>query len=111
MKILFDDIEESVTPNFLGGEKEFRTRAFIDAGGNKIMKARLIPGASIGMHTHKTNCEILYVLSGSGKMITAEGFERLSAGDCHYCKKGESHSFINDGDEDLIFFATVPTQN
>ena len=36
--------------------------------------------------------------------------ERLAAGDCHYCPKGGFHTLINDGDEDLVFFAVVPQQ-
>ena len=34
--------------------------------------------------------------------------EKLSAGDCHYCPRGSSHSFANEGSEDLVFRAVVP---
>ena len=46
MIINFDKIEETSSPNFFGGEKEYRSRMFIDDYG-KIVKGRLIPGASI----------------------------------------------------------------
>ena len=82
---------------------------FIDAD-NKIMRGRLIPGASIGLHTHETSSEIIYILSGTGKALYDGGEEALSPGDCHYCPKGHSHSLINDGDADLTFFAVVPEQ-
>ena len=36
--------------------------------------------------------------------------ESLEAGDCHYCPKGHTHSLINVGKEDLVFFAVVPEQ-
>lgn len=109
MKIVFDNIEESVLPNFKGGEKSFVPNAFSD-GKNKMMRGRLVPGASIGLHRHEGNCEMIYVLEGCGKMIYDGGVERLSAGDLHYCPEGHEHSFINDGDCDLVFIAVVPAQ-
>lgn len=36
--------------------------------------------------------------------------ETVSAGGCHYCPKGHSHSMINKGEEDIIFFAVIPEQ-
>ena len=53
---------------------------------------------------------MIYVLEGSGKMLYDGGEERLSAGDFHYCPEGHEHSFINDGDRDLVFIAVVPAQ-
>lgn len=49
MRIVFDDIKESLAPNFKGGEKSFASRVYSD-GKNKMMKGRLEPGASIGLH-------------------------------------------------------------
>ena len=40
MRIVFDDIKESLATNFKGGEKSFASRAFSD-GKNKMMKGRL----------------------------------------------------------------------
>jgi mannose-6-phosphate isomerase-like protein (cupin superfamily) len=34
--------------------------------------------------------------------------EYVEAGQCHFCPKGHSHSLINEGPEDLVFYATVP---
>ena len=106
MLIDFEKIPEKAIPNFKGGEKEFLVRMF-DDGDNKIMRGVLCAGASIGLHTHEGNCEIVYVLSGKGKMLCDGVFEPLSAGDCSYCPKGSEHSLINDGGEDLVFFAVV----
>lgn len=106
MLIDFEKIPEKAIPNFKGGEKEFRVRMF-DDGDNKIMKGRLVPGASIGLHTHDGNCEIVFVLSGKGKMLCDGVFETLSAGSCTYCPNGHEHSLINDGSEDLVFYAVV----
>ncbi|MBS7369350.1 MAG: cupin domain-containing protein [Oscillospiraceae bacterium] len=106
MLIEFDKIPEKVIPNFKGGEKEFCVRMF-DDGDNKIMKGRLAPGASIGLHTHSGNCEIVFVLSGEGKMLCDGVYEPLSAGSCTYCPNGHEHSLINDSSADLVFCAVV----
>ncbi len=109
MKIEFERLEETVIPHFYAGEGETRACMFLDANG-KIMRGSLAPGASIGLHTHATSSEIIYILSGTGKALYDGETERLLPGQCHYCPKGHSHSLINDGTEELRFFAAVPEQ-
>lgn len=109
MKIDFNEIEEKAIPAFKGGEKEFNVRMFTDRM-NKIMKGRLKPGASIGMHTHEGNSEIMFITKGSGYVIFDGEKLALKAGDVHYCPSGHSHSLVNDGDSDLEFSAVVPQQ-
>ena len=89
------------------GEKTTYARMFVD-GNNRIMRGRLEPGASIGLHPHQGSSEIVYVLSGTGKALYDGGEEALAPGGCHYCPEGHTHSLVNDGGEDLIFFAVVP---
>lgn len=107
MIIDFNGISEISIPHFYGGELEARARAFND-DNNRIMIGRLIPGASIGMHTHEHNSEIVYVLSGSGTAWYDDSTEHLEPGVCHYCPKGHRHGMINDGTEDLVIFTVVP---
>ena len=112
MLIEFDKMEPQIIPHMRGGEKEVQARMYTDPQ-NKIMRGRLIPGASIGMHTHETSSEIIYILSGKGKILYDGGCEPLEPGSCHYCPKGHAHSLINDspeGGEDLRFFAVVTKQ-
>ena len=114
MKIRFDEMEVSVLPQFKGGEKEFAANMFFD-GTNRIFKGRLIPGASIGMHTHDDSCEVIFILEGNGTIVESspesqeEKVSPVSAGDCLYCQKGHSHSLRNTSqDGDLVFYAVVP---
>jgi len=107
MNIDFDKMDLSVIPNFKGGEKELHARMFFD-GTNRIMKARLIPGASIGMHTHEGTSEVIFITSGRGSVICDGERTPVSAGLCHYCPEGHTHSLINDSDADLEFLAVVP---
>ena len=105
----FNKIEASVLPNFKGGEKALKAQMFFD-GKVRIMMGELEQGASIGLHRHETNCEVIYVLSGEGRVLTDEGSEAVSAGEAHYCPMGAAHSLINDRPEPLRFFAVVPEQ-
>ena len=63
MKIELDNIEYEIKDNFNGGNKYFKVKTFND-GLNKIIKGLLIPGASIGLHTHTDSSEIIYIISG-----------------------------------------------
>ena len=109
MLIDFSQMEETVIPNFLGGEGALRAKMRVDELG-KILHGVLEPGSTIGLHTHETSSEIIYILAGTGRVLYDGGDESLSAGSCHYCPKGHAHSLINDGGELLEFFAVVPNQ-
>ena len=84
-------------------------RAYADEK-NRIMVNRLIPGASVGLHTHQGSSETIYILEGGGKVIYDGEELRISAGQVHYCPEGHEHSMINDTESDLVFFAVVPQQ-
>lgn len=107
MKISFEQMEETVLKQFKGGEGELRARMYTDSNA-KIMRGLLAPGSSIGLHTHDTNSEMIYILSGTGKVLCDGAYESLAPGDCHYCPQGHAHSLMNDSDGDLCFFAVVP---
>jgi len=112
MLIDFEKLETTVIPHMRGGEKEVSVKTYTD-GRCKLMRGRLIPGATIGLHTHETNCEVIYILSGKGKILYDDGSESLESGNCHYCPKGHAHSLMNDGPEggeDLYFFAVITEQ-
>ena len=109
MLIDFDKIEETIIANFYRGEKNTVAKMFVD-DMNRIMCSKLEPGASIGYHQHENGSEVIYILAGNGICLYDDAKEKIKAGQCHYCPKGHSHSLINDGDTDLIFFAVVPQQ-
>lgn len=109
MLIDFNSMKEESFPNFKGGEKSLEAKMFFD-GKNRIMKGTLVPGATIGFHQHETSSEIIFILEGNGKVLVEDGEEILSAGQCHYCKKGSSHSLVNCSDKNLVFYAVVPEQ-
>ena len=83
MKISFDSLEEQNIQNFKGGEGVFKPRMHV-GNYNKIMRATLPAGSSIGLHTHDTNSEIIFIISGVGTMEYDDTMEILNPGDCHY---------------------------
>lgn len=109
MIIDFEKMEKSIIDNFYGGDKSVIANMFVD-DKNKIMLGKLESGASIGLHKHVNNCEIIYILNGNGKVLYDGEYEIVLKGKCHYCPKGHSHSLINDSSDDLIFFAVVSEQ-
>ncbi len=108
MKYSPDAMEDQEIVHFYGGEGSTIAKMAVEDGVRIIVRGRLSPGSSIGLHTHTDSLEVIFILSGHGKVLFEDGEERLGPGDCHYCPKGCRHSLINDGDEDLVFSAVVP---
>ena len=105
----FESLETKILHQFQGGSGDILAKIYAD-DLNRIVKSVYTPGVSTGYHCHDTSCEIIFILSGSCKVVHNGKEKRLTAGNCHYCKKGESHAVINDGNEDLIMYAVVCSQ-
>lgn len=109
MLIEFDKLPVETVPHMRDGEGTVTLQKSTD-GQVKVMKGLLPAGATIGLHTHETNSEVIYILSGRGKVLCDGVYEPLVPGACHYCPKGHGHSLMNDGTEDLTFLAVIPEQ-
>lgn len=109
MKIDFSELKEKRIQEFNGGTGTTLLRMFEDTR-EKILFGRLEPGASVGLHSHMTDSEVIFILSGEGAVLYDGTMEQVGPGDCHYCPKGHSHSLINRGKEELVFWAVVPKQ-
>ena len=109
MTIDFDKLPEQLMDHFKGGEGTVQARMYMDAMG-KIARLTLPAGASIGLHTHETSAEMIYVLSGSGIVLedNADDPAPMVPGTCHYCPQGHTHSLINNGTEPLVVLAVIP---
>jgi len=108
MKINYDSLKEIIVPNFRGGEGDFFIKSFGD-DYCKINIMRLQPGTYNGMHTHESDSEIFYIISGTATIKNSDGTEDVvSAGDVSYCPMGTGHSVINTGSTELVLFSVVP---
>jgi len=106
MRIVFDEMENIAVEKFKGGEGVMESRMFFD-GKARILYARLKPHSTIGLHAHETNCEIMFFISGRGKALCDGVEEPVGPGICHYCPQGSNHVLINEGEDDLVFYAAV----
>lgn len=103
----YDGMEWKSIPNFNGGELCADMKSYLDEN-NRFLMGKLEPGASIGIHTHENDSEIVYALQGEA-VVTMDGEkEILKAGCAHYCPMGHSHGMKNESDETFIMFAVVP---
>lgn len=109
MIIDFSNIKEQVLPHFKGGEKEYIAKMQSD-DSVKIMKGRLSPSASIGMHTHTDDTEIIFLTKGNATVVYDGQVLQLTEGECHYCPKGHTHSLVNNSNSDIEFYAVVAKQ-
>ena len=109
MIIDFYNEQATVIQKFKGGEKSISAKMHFD-GVNRILHGVLESGATIGLHPHETTSEIIYFLSGRGKVLYDGKYETVEQGMCPYCPKGHSHSLIYDSESALVFFAVVPEQ-
>lgn len=109
MQIDFSKIAEERVEGLKGGEGTLLKRAFSDRMGT-VMLDRLAPGASIGMHCHTDDCEVMFILSGTASFQCDGVEETVQAGSCHYCPKGSTHCLKNKGTDELVFFAVLPKQ-
>ena len=84
MIIDFEKVQEKVLEHFNGGEKALIAKMSVDEK-NKILYGKLESGATIGLHTHDTSSEIIYILEGTGKVLYDGKYEEVKKGVCHYC--------------------------
>ena len=104
----FASMAANTISGFKGGEGEAIVRKFDDPRMGAVVRITLPQGASIGLHTHSGNCEIVYVLSGNGQCIDDGAEYPISAGMCHYCPEGHTHSIRNTGGEPLELLGVLP---
>lgn len=106
MVIDFEQIPEAHIMGFKGGKGALDTRNYVD-DQTRIMYSTLRPGATTGLHTHESNCEIVYVVSGTATFHYDGEIEVVRQGQVHYCPEGHSHYMENKTDHDLVYLAIV----
>jgi quercetin dioxygenase-like cupin family protein len=75
--------------------------------GRLFNSMELEPGSSIGLHEHKGEQEIYYIMKGKA-MYNDNGTVRpVEAGDVTICPSGESHGIEAIGDETLKVIALI----
>lgn len=107
MLIDFNEIKEVAIPNMNDGEGKVMARMDVNDVG-RFVQCTISAGCSIGPHIQESNHDINFIVSGEGLAICDGIEEDLKPGVCHVCPRGSSHSMVNTGSEDLVFFTVVP---
>lgn len=69
------------------------------------------PGAKRGPHLHRDFEEVIYVLSGVGRMATENGDIPLKVSDLILVPAGEKHMAVNTGREPLVLLCFFPVSD
>ena len=93
-------------PNLNGGDGTVFAKVIPGETGS-VMLAVIPPGCSIGAHTHDSDMDFNFIVSGTGIAVCDGEAEALSPGVCHFCPKGASHSIRNTGNTDMQIYICV----
>jgi quercetin dioxygenase-like cupin family protein len=83
-------VERTDAPIFEGGQVWGRGLSAGISDDTNVSVVNFAPGARAGWHTH-TRDQVLYVVSGIGKVGDREGDHVISAGDCVVVSAGTEH--------------------
>ena len=70
-----------------------------------INVARLVEGAEVKPHIHKTHNEMVHVLKGSGKMLINGKWIDVKPGTFHFNPMNKVHATKNTGKEPLVIYS------
>lgn len=73
----------------------------------QFITCRIHKGISNALQRHTTIEDINYIISGTGKAICNGTVKNLTAGGYYTFQKDSDYSFINTGDEDLVFLSYI----
>ena len=111
------DYREEFRENMKGGTGTARFEHIWKKNSNEEMysncrqfsRMTLMPGCSVGRHTHQEEEEIYYILSGKVRSFDNGEWVELGLGDATICRSGEEHSMECLGDEPCTYLAVVIT--
>ncbi len=75
-----------------------------DTDRASVSMLRLEPGVEIPVHTHDSQVDSIYVLSGQGEAYVNGNWEKIGPGDYIFVPAGEEHAVRNIGHEELRLF-------
>jgi len=89
--------------DILGKAKKnnFFRQVLVNGKHTQIVIMSIPPGGEIGEEVHPANDQILFLVSGEGKVLLNGKEGVFRSGDIVLVKAGTRHNFINTGDTDL----------
>jgi len=113
MLIKRKEMKTEVKEKMRGGEGKAELVHLVDCENEKnirlLAEITLMPGCSIGGHSHEAETEYFVILSGEG-IVDDNGIEKpVKAGDTMITGNGASHSIRNNGSVPLVFHGIIVT--
>jgi len=107
-----DDRVKTVRANLKGGQGDVNifdltTEQTIPSHLRLCSEFVLQPNESIGTHSHMNETEIYYIISGEASILDDGQFKKLYPGDSAITDGENSHSIINDGNDELRFIGII----
>lgn len=98
--------------NMRGGDGTVKITHFVNADalydkGRLFGTITLEKDCGIGYHTHESDSEIFYVMSGTAEYNDNGETKTVYAGDVLVCAKGEGHSIKNIGETSVVLTALI----
>jgi mannose-6-phosphate isomerase-like protein (cupin superfamily) len=101
------DIAEAVR----GGSGTVYAHKLLDIFPGSAIKSvglvRLEPGASVGAHSHQSEEDFYYCISGSGVVVDNGVEHPFLPGKLQITRDGESQAIQNTGETELVFLAAL----
>jgi mannose-6-phosphate isomerase-like protein (cupin superfamily) len=106
------DLPTEVVAKRFGGKGEVATTRLLEieqfqGKGRLFAHNKIRPNSSAGLHQHKGDFEVFYILSGEGIVDDNGSKAPVKAGDVILTGDGESHGLENTGSVDLEYIALI----
>ena len=92
-------------------ENEFFRKVMFTGKKSQLVIMNIKPGGEIGEEVHNNVEQVLFNLSGEGKVILDEVESEFNEGDVVVVTPGVKHNFINIGMEDLKIYTIYTPAN
>jgi mannose-6-phosphate isomerase-like protein (cupin superfamily) len=102
---IINQIDEILKSNPLpAGEKIQRIKVAED-NTITVLVLRVVEGAEVKAHLHKTHDETVYIIKGTGRMLVNDKWIDIKPGTLHFNPIGKVHHTKNTGNEPLVVIA------
>lgn len=106
------DLHSEVSAKRFGGKGEIHITRLLEIDqfqgkGRLFAHNKIRPNSSLGLHQHKGDFEVFYILSGEGIVDDNGSKSPVKKGDVILTGNGESHSIENTSSTDLEYIALV----
>ncbi|MCL4416588.1 MAG: cupin domain-containing protein [Actinobacteria bacterium] len=82
-------------------------RQVLETGSHtQVVIMSIPPQGEIGEEVHPDNDQVLFLVSGAGKVVLEDEEQPYTEGDLVLVRAGTKHNFINTGSEDLKIITT-----